>query len=145
MPQVNGSADSAELAAAVAHVAAFGGPVTAAVLDVTDTTAYAAHLARIEAAIGPLTTLVNNAGVGVLTRGDLLDVTEASFYRCLAVNTRAMFFLSQAFARLLLARPRDPALFHAIVNVTSANASAVAVQRAEYKCGISARISRPWH
>ena len=31
----------------------------------------------------------------------------------------------------LLARPR-PALFHAIINVTSANAVAVAVQRAEY-------------
>ena len=129
---LNGAADDTELAAAVAQVAAIGRPVTTAVFDVTDTAAHAAHLTRIEAAIGPLTTLVNNAGVGVLARGDLLDVTEASYDRCLAVNTRAMFFLSQAFARLLLARPRDPALFHAIVNVTSANASAVAVQRAEY-------------
>jgi NAD(P)-dependent dehydrogenase (short-subunit alcohol dehydrogenase family) len=43
-----------------------------------------------------------------------------------------MFFLSQAFARRLLARPRPAGLFHAIVNVTSSNAVAVAVQRAEY-------------
>lgn len=111
---LNGPADDAELAAAVAQVAAIGRPVTTAVFDVTDTAAHAAHLTGIEAAIGPLTTLVNNAGVGVLSRGDLLDVTEASYDRCLAVNTRAMFFLSQAFARLLLARPRDPALFHAM-------------------------------
>jgi NAD(P)-dependent dehydrogenase (short-subunit alcohol dehydrogenase family) len=42
-----------------------------------------------------------------------------------------MFFLSQAFARRLLARERSAA-FHSIVNVTSSNAVAVAVQRAEY-------------
>jgi NAD(P)-dependent dehydrogenase (short-subunit alcohol dehydrogenase family) len=47
------------------------------------------------------------------------------------VNTKAMFFLSQAFAKRLLSRQR-PALFHAIINVTSSNAMAVAVQRAEY-------------
>ena len=98
----------------------------------TDSAGHAAHLARIEADIGPLTTLVNNAGVGVLSRGDLLDVTPESFDRCLAVNTKAMFFLSQAFAKALLSRARSTAAYHSIINVTSANASAVAVQRAEY-------------
>ena len=49
--------------------------------------------------LGPLTTLVNNAGVSVLNRGDLLDVTPESYDRCLAVNTRGTFFLTQAFAR----------------------------------------------
>lgn len=129
---LNGPADDAELATAEVQVRALGGPVIRAAFDVADVAGHAAQLTRIEAALGPLTTLVNNAGVGVLSRGDLLEVTEASYDRCLAVNTRALFFLSQAFARLLLSRPRDPALFHAIVNVTSANATAVAVQRAEY-------------
>jgi len=127
---INGPADDAEVQAALARVSAIG-PAMAAPFDVTDLGAHAAALARIEAALGPLTTLVNNAGVGVLSRGDLLDVTEASWDRCLSVNTKAMFFLSQAFARLLLSRARPPA-FHAIVNVTSSNAIAVAVQRAEY-------------
>lgn len=129
---LNGPADDAELAAAVAQVAATGARVTARAFDVTDIAGHAAHLARIEADIGPLTTLVNNAGVGVLSRGDLLDVTPESFDRCLAVNTKAMFFLSQAFAKALLSRPRSTAAYHSIINVTSANASAVAVQRAEY-------------
>jgi 3-oxoacyl-[acyl-carrier protein] reductase len=129
---VNGPFDDAELAAAAAQVAALGGPVIATAFDVADTASHARHLAGIEAAIGPLTTLVNNAGVGVLSRGDLLDVTEASFDHCLNINTRAMFFLSQAFARLLLSRPRAPGLVCSIVNVTSASATAVAVQRAEY-------------
>lgn len=129
---VNGPADDAELADAAAEVAAEGGRVFAAPFDVADASAHAPALDRIEAALGPLTTLVNNAGVGVLSRGDPLDVSEASWDRCLSVNAKAVFFLTQAFARRLLARPRDPALFHAIVTVTSANATAVAVPRAEY-------------
>lgn len=129
---VNGPADDAELAAAVARIAALGVPVLAAPFDVTDLARHDAELARIEAALGPLTTLVNNAGVGVLSRGDLLDVTEASWDRCLTVNTKAVFFLSQSFARRLLARARPADLFHSIVNVTSSNAHAVAAQRSEY-------------
>ncbi|MDH5556154.1 MAG: 3-ketoacyl-ACP reductase [Alphaproteobacteria bacterium] len=129
---VNGPADDGELAAALEKVRAEGMPVVAAPFDVADIGNHDEQLAVIEKAIGPLTTLVNNAGVGVLSRGDLLDVTEDSYDRCLEVNTKAMFFLCQAFARRLLARDRDPELFHSIVNVTSANAIAVAVQRGEY-------------
>lgn len=129
---VNGPADDAELQAVVARIGALGVPVVAAPFDVTDIAGHDAALQRIEDALGPLTTLVNNAGVGVLQRGDLLDVSEASWDRCLSVNSKAMFFLSQAFARRLLARERAPTLFHAIVNVTSSNAVAVAVQRSEY-------------
>ncbi|MBC2837318.1 3-ketoacyl-ACP reductase [Paragemmobacter straminiformis] len=129
---INGPVADGELSRAVDRIAALGAPVVAAAFDVSDLTRHEAELARIEAALGPLTTLVNNAGVGVLKRGDLLDVSEESWDRCLTVNTKAMFFLSQAFARRLLARDRPAALFHAIVNVTSSNAVAVAVQRAEY-------------
>jgi len=68
----------------------------------------------------------------VLKRGDPLDVSEESWDRCHAVNARAVFFLTQAFARQLLERARDPALFHSIVTVSSSNARAVALARAEY-------------
>jgi len=129
---LNGPFDDDELARAVESVRAEGVPAMGAAFDVTDLPAHDAQLAAIEAELGPLTTLVNNAGVGVMQRGDLLEVTEESYDRCMAVNTKAMFFLSQAFAKRLLARDRDADLFHAIVNVTSSNAVAVAVPRAEY-------------
>ncbi len=129
---INGPADDDELSRAVTAVAAEGVPVIAAPFDVTGTSEHDRHLARIEAEIGPLTTLVNNAGVGVEERGDILDVTAKSYDRCLAVNARAMFFLSQAFAKRLIARQRSNDLFHSIVNVTSSNAVAVALPRAEY-------------
>ena len=129
---MNGPADDDELAAAVGTVAHHGQPVIAAPFDVSDIATHDTQLAKIEDALGPLTTLVNNAGVGVLQRGDLLEVTEGSYDRCLAINTKAMFFLSQAFAKRLIARDRPEELFHSIVNVTSSNAVAVAVPRAEY-------------
>ena len=118
----------------------------AAPFDVADAAAHDAHLQRVEEVLGPLTTLVNNAGVGVIRRGDPLEVTQQSWDRCLEVNARAMFFLTQAFARRLLARARDPALFHSIVNVTSANAVAVALPRAEYCASkaAAAMVSRVW-
>lgn len=128
---LNGPADDAELAAAVARVASLGAEAMAAPFDVTDIGGHGAALDAIEAKLGPLTTLVNNAGVGVLKRGDMMEVSEESWDRCFAVNAKAMFFLSQAFARRLLARDR-PQLFHSIVNVTSSNAVAVAEQRSEY-------------
>lgn len=128
---VNGRKEDDELLASVARIAALGVPVFAAPFDVADIKTHDEQLARIETALGPLTTLVNNAGIGVLKRGDFLEVSEESWDRCLNVNAKAMFFLSQAFAKRLLARQR-PALFHSIINVTSSNAMAVAVQRSEY-------------
>jgi NAD(P)-dependent dehydrogenase (short-subunit alcohol dehydrogenase family) len=129
---LNGLTDDDELASAAETVRVHGGKVFASALDVSGISAHDAYLARIEAELGPLTTLVNNAGVGVLSRGDLLDVTEESYDRCLTVNAKAVFFLCQAFSRRLVARERPPGLFHSIVNVTSSNAEAVAVQRGEY-------------
>ncbi|MEM8630384.1 MAG: 3-ketoacyl-ACP reductase [Pseudomonadota bacterium] len=143
---LNGPADDDELAAAVATIEAAGGKAVKAPFDVSDLAAHDPALAKVEEALGPLTALVNNAGVGVLSRGDPLDVSEESWDRCLTINTKAVFFLTQAFAKRLLARDRDPDQFHSIVNVTSSNAEAVAEPRSEYaasKAG-AAMVSRSW-
>ena len=128
---LNGLVEDPDLTTAVAELACIG-PAIAAPFDVTDLSQHAAMLARIEDRLGPLTTLVNNAGVGVLRRGDPLDVTEASWDRCMNVNAKAVFFLTQAFSKQILSRPRDPDLFHAIITVSSSNARAVAEPRSEY-------------
>jgi len=128
---VNSLADDAELAGAVAQLRALGVDAVGVPFDVSDLAAHDAALTRAETALGPLTTLVNNAGVGVMQRGDPLDVTPESYDRCQSVNARAVFFLMQAFARRVIVRD-DRAGFHSIVNVTSSNAIAVAEPRAEY-------------
>ena len=129
---VNGPDDDGELAEAAAAVRSEGGEVIALPLDVGFIEGHSAFFDSIESAIGPLTTLVNNAGVGVLNRGDVLDVTSESFDRCFRINARAVFFLTQCFVRRLLTRDRDPEKYHSIITVTSSNAAAVAVSRAEY-------------
>lgn len=129
---VNGLADDEELASAVRHLSTFGGDVMPLPFDVTKQNEYTDIFTKIESNIGCVTTLVNNAGVGVMQRGDLLDVSTESWDRCFAVNAKAVFFLSQAFARHVVDRPRAADVFHSIVNITSSNAVAVATARSEY-------------
>lgn len=121
---------SDELSAVAAEIAARGRKSAAIAADIGAIGAHDAVLDQAEAALGPLTTLVNNAGVSVLNRGDLLDVSPESYDRCLAVNTRGTFFLTQAFARRLL---KNPSTAHrSIVTVSSANAVAPSIARGEY-------------
>src|SRR5688500_2830382 len=51
---------------------------------------------------GRLDLLVNNAGIGSPGRADLLEATEASFEKVIAVNLRGPFFLTQLATRLML-------------------------------------------
>ena len=143
---LNGPEDNAELSAAVQEVAELGNGAIGIPFDVIDAGAYDAAMDKAEQALGPLTTLVNNAGVGVLSRGDPLDVSEESWDRCLTINSKAVFFLTQAFAKRLIDRQRPANLFYSIVNVTSSNADAVAVPRAEYCASkaAAAMVSKTW-
>ena len=133
---VNDVADSEELRATVAEIAACGVKSVAVIGDISDLSSHEVMFDKAEAALGPLTTLVNNAGVSVQNRGDLLDVTPESYDCCLNVNTRGTFFLTQAFAKRL--QPSDG--HHSIVTISSANAAGVSITRGEYcisKAGVS--------
>lgn len=129
---INAEADTPDLAKTVRQIRSRGVAAEGIVADVADLRVHAPLLQAAEKAVGPLTTLVNNAGVPAMSRGDPLDVGAQSYDRCQNINTRAMFFLCQAFSKQLLARKRTKSLHHAIINITSANAGAVAVTRAEY-------------
>jgi NAD(P)-dependent dehydrogenase (short-subunit alcohol dehydrogenase family) len=98
--------------------------------DIADIKKHQQMLESVTKKLGPATALVNNAGVSVLNRGDLLDVSEESFDRCLNVNTRGTFFLTQMFARHLL--QVKSTTHRSIITVTSANVTAVSVARGEY-------------
>jgi NAD(P)-dependent dehydrogenase (short-subunit alcohol dehydrogenase family) len=133
---VNDVADSEELRATVAETAACGVKSVAVIGDISDLSSHEVMFGKAEAALGPLTTLINNAGVSVQNRGDLLDVTPESYDRCLNVNTRGTFFLTQAFAKRL--KPSES--HRSIVTISSANATGVSITRGEYcisKAGVS--------
>jgi len=124
---------SASLDSLCAEIEAMGRKTFKALFDVSDLSAHTPALVDIEEHLGPLTTLVNNAGVGVMRRGDPLEVQADSFDRCIAVNAKGPFFLTQAFAKRILARAeRDRSAVYSVINITSSNATAVSIPRAEY-------------
>lgn len=88
-----------------------------------------------------LNLLVNNAGVAPRVRADLLETTEESYDYVLNTNLRGVFFLTQAFARkMVAAKKTDSSLAAAIVNITSISATVVSINRGEYciaKAGLS--------
>ena len=92
------------------------------------------HAAIVDAACertGAIDVLVNNAGISVAKRGDVLEVTPESFDQLLAVNLRGTFFLTQRVARRMIEAPAPPHP-RSIVTVTSANAVIASPDRAEY-------------
>ena len=129
---INDVTNNDELKQAHEELSSLGQPCMIAPFDVTDLNSHKDWLYEIEKELGTITTLVNNAGVSVFHRGDLLEVSEASWDRCHNINSKALFFLSQTFAKYLLSNDRDKNTFYSIINVTSSNAGAVAELRTEY-------------
>ena len=85
--------------------------------------------------------LVNNAGVAPKVRADLLETSEESFDYVVGTNLRGVFFLTQAFARdMVAAKKANPAFSGCIINITSISATVVSINRGEYciaKAGLS--------
>ncbi len=64
--------------------------------DLADLEDHPRFIEAVSSAFGRIDCLVNNAGVSVMSRGDLLDVSVQSYDVDFAVNTRGAFFLTQA-------------------------------------------------
>ena len=82
---------------------------------------------------GSINLLVNNAGVAPKVRADLLETSEESYDWVVDTNLKGVFFLTQAFAKGMVAAKQADASFEAaIVNITSISATVVSINRGEY-------------
>jgi gluconate 5-dehydrogenase len=94
--------DRAKLEAAAARLKADGLGVDIAAFDVTDSAAVDAGVARIEAALGPIGILCNNAGVNL--RGALHEMPDETWHSVIATNLHSAFYCARAVAKGMVAR-----------------------------------------
>jgi NAD(P)-dependent dehydrogenase (short-subunit alcohol dehydrogenase family) len=101
-------------------------------LDIAKTSDHQAFIRNVLARLGPVSCLVNNAGIQVPVRGDLLDVTEDVFDEILGVNLRGTFFLTKVFAREMSLATPAPGEERSIIFITSANAAMASPEKGAY-------------
>lgn len=121
------------------EIEAAGARCSTITCDISQTDRSREVIAEAVSVFGGLHCLINNAGVSVLSRSDMLEVTPAAFDHCMDINLRGTFFLTQAAARYFLSS-EAPSLHRSIVTITSSNAAMASVNRSEYcvsKAGLS--------
>ena len=111
--------------------------------DISDPQGRARLIEFIERGPGWIDVLVNNAGVAPEVRADLLEATEESFDRLIAINLKGPYFLTQAVANYWIAGLQYLPAGRAkpkVINISSLSAYAASVNRGDYcvsKAGLS--------
>jgi NAD(P)-dependent dehydrogenase (short-subunit alcohol dehydrogenase family) len=90
-----------------------GGRAAAVQMDVTDTASIAKAIDAAEAAFGPVTVLVNNAGIAVEKLA--VEQTEADWDAVIGANLKGAYFAATEVARRMIARRQNGN----IVNIAS--------------------------
>jgi NAD(P)-dependent dehydrogenase (short-subunit alcohol dehydrogenase family) len=109
-----------------------------AVCDIANLASHVSLMTAVEQRFGHIDCLVNNAGIGAVVRGDLLDLEPENFDRIIGVNLRGTIFLTQVVARTMLAKPSGHV--RSIVTITSVSAEMASPERSGYcisKAGLS--------
>jgi 3-oxoacyl-[acyl-carrier protein] reductase len=101
--------------------------------DVADSADRAHLVDAAYAHFGRLDLLVNNAGVAPDVRADLLDASEESFDRLIAVNLKGPYFLTQLVARRMVEQVASGIVeAPKIVTISSISAYTASVNRGDY-------------
>lgn len=130
------------------EIAAEGGRAMALRLDVADAASIPAVFAEVEAALGPVSILINNAGVG--GEGLAIDLSIEDWDRTFNVNVRGVFFAAQAAARLMFANDSAAQGKARIVNIASVASHTVLPGLSAYNASKSAvamltkSLAREW-
>jgi NAD(P)-dependent dehydrogenase (short-subunit alcohol dehydrogenase family) len=115
-----------------------GCPAMALRLDVAEAATIAPAFDAIQSALGPISILVNNAGVG--GEGLALDLSVEDFDNTFVVNVRGTFFAAQAAARLMFASGVAERGDGRIVNLASIASQTVLPGLSAY-CGSKAAVA----
>ncbi|MGI9429477.1 MAG: 3-ketoacyl-ACP reductase [Bythopirellula sp.] len=138
---INGRRPAQDVAAVVEQLQRLGTEVIYCQADVADAAGRQAMVDQIRDSFGRVDVLVNNAGVAPHQRADILEATEESFERLIAINLQGPYFLTQLVANWMIEqRQTDEAFAGTIVNISSVSAELASDNRGDYcisKAGIS--------
>jgi NAD(P)-dependent dehydrogenase (short-subunit alcohol dehydrogenase family) len=124
--------DSLDAVRASLHT--IGARVESVALDVTDSASVSTAFTQASSALGPITVVVNNAGIAVTK--PLLDHTEDDWQRVIDVNLNGAWRVAQTAARHMVAHQQGGS----IVNVASILGLRVAAQVPSYAASKAALI-----
>jgi NAD(P)-dependent dehydrogenase (short-subunit alcohol dehydrogenase family) len=131
---------------AVAALLAEGHQAMATVMDVTEAASVAEAFSRAEAAFGPVSVLINNAGIVVSASS--LDLEEPDWDRVIDTNLKGAWLASRCFARSAKAAGTEGAIINvaSILGVRVAgHVSAYAVSKAglvQLTCAMALELAR---
>jgi NAD(P)-dependent dehydrogenase (short-subunit alcohol dehydrogenase family) len=97
-----------------AELSANGATVRSQAVDVTNARDVTSFIEATEKELGPITILVNNAGIGGPGFGPVHEKSEDDWQRVLDTNLKSVFLVSKAVAPSMIARGRGD-----IVNISS--------------------------
>jgi NAD(P)-dependent dehydrogenase (short-subunit alcohol dehydrogenase family) len=106
--------DSRALEAAAREMGEFSSNVLALPADVTNSKDISSLVQATEEKLGPITILVNNAGIGNPGFGPLQEKSESDWDLVLDTNLKSVFLVSRAVAPLMIRRRRGD-----IINISS--------------------------
>ncbi len=122
---VNYRQDRAGAEEVLKEIRGFGGRALGIAANVADRAEVQRMMESVEKELGPLTVLVNNAGI--VLRKSFLDTTDEEWEETFRTNVRAIFITSQEAARRMIPRGRG-----FIVNISSISGHVAVENRCAY-------------
>jgi NAD(P)-dependent dehydrogenase (short-subunit alcohol dehydrogenase family) len=104
---------TAKLKSLEEEITSKGGRAVAVAMDVTDAASITGAIDAAEAALGPVTVLINNAGIAI--EKVAIDQTEEDWDAVIGANLKGAYFAATEIARRLIARQQEGN----IVNIAS--------------------------
>jgi 3-oxoacyl-[acyl-carrier protein] reductase len=103
---------ASQLQSVAQEIAALGGKAAVVTADVADRAAVDAAVAQVQAQLGPIDILINNAGIGTFAK--LVDMPVADWEHIIQVNLLGTYYVTRAVLPAMIARETGD-----IINVAS--------------------------
>ncbi|WP_349435415.1 3-ketoacyl-ACP reductase [Pararhizobium sp. A13] len=136
---ITGIGEADQVGSVLDDLSALGAKAIFLKADLSDLSGHQATVDAVQAQLGPIACLVNNAGMASVVRGDFLDLAPENFDTIVATNLRGTVFFTQAVVKAMLAA--GSGAHRSVINITSVSATMSSPERLDYcmtKAGLAA-------